>query len=275
MRNPSTKLTITCRNCDHHFRGRYCNLCGEKVVEPGDFRLGRILSQAFGSITNLDSKLFRTLKLLFFRPGQLSVCYVEGLRVPYMKPFQLFVIANLVFFIFLSETDLFRTPARWFFQEDFDGIRVLGQVREIMAARELSIEEVSLLYDRRSSNLAKGLIIILLPFVGLVGGLLQLRRGIPFGKHVVFATHFFTFLLLLCVLLGETLMLLPIEHMSRWWFNIPVVGLLVVYYAVGTHAFYCNRWPAAILKGVTATVLILLLIQVYRMGINLLTLYSL
>jgi hypothetical protein len=44
----------------------------------------------------------RTIKMLLARPGQLSLDYVNGRRVRYMKPVQLFMIINLIFFFLIT-----------------------------------------------------------------------------------------------------------------------------------------------------------------------------
>jgi len=158
-----------CKNCQHKFSGNFCNICGEKIISDSDFSVKSLLSQAFGAITNFDSKLFKTFKLMFQNPGTLSKKIVSGIRVPYLKPFQVFVICNLIFFIFLSDTDLFRTPSKWFFNENFDyfGTTVVDKVSNITQEKNLSLTDVQKRYDSISSNLSKSLLIVLLPFIAL------------------------------------------------------------------------------------------------------------
>jgi hypothetical protein len=47
-----------------------------------------------------------------FRPGALTIAYLEGPRKPYISPFQLFLISNLLFFAVQSITHdkVFSTP---------------------------------------------------------------------------------------------------------------------------------------------------------------------
>jgi hypothetical protein len=106
-----------------------------------------------------------------------------------MKPFQIFVICNILFFIFFSEIDIFRTPSKWYFQDNFNGVKVMEQVNEI-----------AILYDKKSSDLAKGLIILLIPFIGLINWLLNIKRKDAYGKHLIMAIHYFSFVLLIAVL---------------------------------------------------------------------------
>ena len=263
----------TCVNCDNTFTGDYCNLCGEKIVSSIDFSLSSMMGQAIGAVTNFDSKIFRSLKLLLFYPGSLSVDNVQGIRVKYMKPFQLFLIANIIFFLFLSDLDLFRTPSIWFFQEDFDGIKVLQEVRAIIAETGMTQSEIAIEYDKKSSDLAKGLIIFIIPFIALIGKLLHLKKDLEFGKHIIFATHFFAFVLILCVL-NNAVIPLFFSDFNKWFFIIPITTFMLIHYIVGIKRFYNNSWIAAILKGVMGVFLINVVIQFYRIGINLISLNS-
>jgi hypothetical protein len=49
--------SVSCKSYGTTFNGKYCNQCGEKVIEDKDFTLKYIFSQAFETITNLDSKV--------------------------------------------------------------------------------------------------------------------------------------------------------------------------------------------------------------------------
>ena len=52
----------------------------------------------------MDSRLLRSFRALLFRPGALTTAYLEGPRKPYISPFQLFLLANLLFFAIQSVT---------------------------------------------------------------------------------------------------------------------------------------------------------------------------
>ena len=52
----------------------------------------------------LDSRLFRTLKFLFFKPGRLSSEFSHNRRAAYMSPVRLYLFASFLFFLVLSIT---------------------------------------------------------------------------------------------------------------------------------------------------------------------------
>lgn len=263
-----------CKTCQNQLNGNFCSQCGEKVIADSDFSLIKIIGNAFGSITNLDSKIFKTLKLLLFYPGRLTAKFVEGVRVPYMKPFQIFVISNIVFFIFLQDIDLFRTPSKWFFIEDFDGIPVMDQVSAIARNQGLEISEIANKYDLKTSALAKGLIVLLIPFIALIGKLLNPKRSIKFGKHIIFSTHYFAFILILFVIVSQVIEAFTSDF-NKWMFIIPITVIMLIYYILGIKYFYKNSWIGSALKGVAGVFLINLCIQFYKMMINLLVLNTL
>lgn len=58
----------------------------------------RYSSQVFHSVSSVDGRLLRSVKVLLTRPGQITNAYVLGPRKPYIGPFQLFLIVNVAFF---------------------------------------------------------------------------------------------------------------------------------------------------------------------------------
>src|SRR5688500_14812157 len=83
-----------CKTCGNPFTGIYCNLCGEKVLEPRDRTFKTFLSNIQVALTFADNKFLRSLKLIITHPGFLSKEFVEGKRVNYTKPLQLFFVLN-------------------------------------------------------------------------------------------------------------------------------------------------------------------------------------
>ena len=73
---------ISCKNCQHTFAGKYCNHCGEKLLTDDDFSIKTLLHQAFGEITSIDSKLLKTVTLMFKNPGSLSKKKIRVLEYP-------------------------------------------------------------------------------------------------------------------------------------------------------------------------------------------------
>ena len=86
-----------CKSCGNEFRGLYCNVCGEKVIEPTDRSFRVFLSHILIATTIVDNKFVKSLALTVKRPGRE---YVDGRRVKYLRPLQMFFILNLIYFLF-------------------------------------------------------------------------------------------------------------------------------------------------------------------------------
>jgi hypothetical protein len=90
-----------CPNCDQLLWGQYCANCGQRA-RTRMITLWELLKDAGDLIASLDSRLWRTLGLLLFRPGRLTIDYLEGKRARYVPPFRLFISASIVFFFVAS-----------------------------------------------------------------------------------------------------------------------------------------------------------------------------
>jgi hypothetical protein len=64
--------------------------------------LHKLLVEALGDLYNFDSRLWRSLGLLLFKPGRLTREYLEGRRARYVPPFRLYVVLSLLFFFLLA-----------------------------------------------------------------------------------------------------------------------------------------------------------------------------
>ena len=94
-------VSETCPNCGAEVLGSYCHQCGQEHtvrVRP----LRGLLTDALGDLFSFDNRLFRTLKLLLFRPGFLTIEYLKGRRAPYVPPFRLYLIVSIVYFSIAS-----------------------------------------------------------------------------------------------------------------------------------------------------------------------------
>lgn len=86
-----------CLNCDARLLGQYCGNCGQRA--QGRFiSVWELVRDAVGDLMDVDSRLWRTLYLLAFRPGRLTSEYLQGRRARYMPPFRTYLVLSLVFF---------------------------------------------------------------------------------------------------------------------------------------------------------------------------------
>jgi len=87
-----------CRNCGTRLLGQYCGHCGQRS-RGRLISLWELISDAFGDLFEIDSRLWQTLHQLMLKPGRLTRDYLEGRRARYMPPFRMYLVTSLVFFV--------------------------------------------------------------------------------------------------------------------------------------------------------------------------------
>jgi hypothetical protein len=95
--------TTRCVSCDAPLAGPYCSRCGERTLEPEALTLRHFVVHTVAhELVHVDGALWRTLRLLFVRPGQLSLEWAAGRRRPYVNPFRLLLIAIVTYALISS-----------------------------------------------------------------------------------------------------------------------------------------------------------------------------
>src|SRR5271170_2089995 len=98
-----------CLNCGAELTGRFCANCSQAAdVHVPSTR--ELVHEALEGITHSDSRLWRTLYLLWFKPGKLTQEFVAGRRVAYLPPFRLYLVLSILFFLAASVS---KTPANF------------------------------------------------------------------------------------------------------------------------------------------------------------------
>ena len=98
-----------CPNCERERPEHFCPHCGQN-----DRDYARALRSVSGEFVRetfeVDSRLYRTLKLLLFKPGRLTSEFSRNRRASYMSPVRLYIFASFVFFLVLSLTGRLDSP---------------------------------------------------------------------------------------------------------------------------------------------------------------------
>ncbi|PJJ53165.1 DUF3667 domain-containing protein [Hymenobacter chitinivorans] len=104
MAHSHAKLSA-CANCSYSFPAEqpdeFCPRCGQQNQEVS-LSLGHVTEEFLEGIFHFDSKVFRTAKLLLFKPGELTKRFLAGHRMPYVPPIRLYIFISFVFFFLLS-----------------------------------------------------------------------------------------------------------------------------------------------------------------------------
>ncbi len=107
--------TANCLNCGTHLRGQYCGHCGQRA-RSRLISLWELITDAFGDLFEIDSRLWQTVVPLLLRPGRLTRDYLQGRRARYMPPFRMYLVTSVIFFMVAffdpsEELSLFLEPA--------------------------------------------------------------------------------------------------------------------------------------------------------------------
>jgi Protein of unknown function (DUF3667) len=99
---PSTVVaTAHCKNCGAPLLGRFCVDCGQ-AAEVHVPTTGELIHEAIEGLVHADSRLWRTLITLWFKPGKLTNEFIAGRRAAYVPPFRLYLIVSIIFFLLAS-----------------------------------------------------------------------------------------------------------------------------------------------------------------------------
>jgi hypothetical protein len=93
-----------CLNCGIEVAGRFCQQCGQENVEVQE-SFFQLLRHFVEDLTHFDGKLWKTVKLLLFKPGSLTKLYIEGKRASYIHPIRMYIFVSAVFFLFMFTGD--------------------------------------------------------------------------------------------------------------------------------------------------------------------------
>jgi hypothetical protein len=92
---------IYCQNCKTPYEGIYCHECGQSVKEfnkPIKFLIFDIVGNVFA----FDTRFWKTIFTLMFKPGTYTANYIQGQRARYMSPFRLYIFTSFLAFLLLS-----------------------------------------------------------------------------------------------------------------------------------------------------------------------------
>jgi uncharacterized protein DUF3667 len=220
----------SCSNCGAGLVGQFCHACGQKRFVESDRRLGHLLHQFVASATDLDGRVWRTVRALLFRPGLLSREYFEGRRARWISPVSLFLAVSVVYFLAplhggdltlqflqqvpgeiralskrsdenLSDAQLAgagqahsRFTTAWIEQRVHDRDAAARQASN--GSRGYTYQDLRSAYDAKADDVSKALVILHVPFAAFALMIIFWRQRRYFAEHFVFALHFFAFAIL-------------------------------------------------------------------------------
>jgi hypothetical protein len=196
--------TNRCLNCQAELDGQFCSQCGQartaRLVPMKDW-----MGDFFGSFFKLDSKLFRTMKRILFQPGQATVDFGKGQRIPYSGPARVYIIVSAISIALMTLQGAFsQGPVVPGVQPDADFQKTVQ---------------------------------FLFPFINLLSPLATVvllavfQREFYLQLHVAFSLHYWTFLVAICT------PMIFIPPTSIW----SLVGFMAFFVIAAVYLFLAHR----------------------------------
>lgn len=274
-----------CKSCGNTFAGLYCNQCGEKVIEPHDRKFKTFLGSVLIATTFIDNKFIKSLWLTIKNPGFLSREYVDGRRVKYMRPLQMFFILNLVYFLF-PVLQMFNSSLHTQMYVLPHGNIAQEIVMKKIKAEGMDFSGFELVYDEKTRGLAKLLIVVFILLASLPLSLIFARKNRYFTDHVALAVELTSFNLAINAI-GLTILFWLISKLLLWsdgGFDRYLNDLTLTIIFVSTNMyflfraariFYNQKGKRLLIKAVAGIFGLFLALEAYRFLLFFITMGSL
>jgi hypothetical protein len=86
-------MNIVCKNCDAHFKGKFCPQCAQKA-NSGRLKVVHVIEEFWHNFTHTDHSVLGLLKGMFSNPGLVIREFIEGKRKKYFNPYTFFLVAT-------------------------------------------------------------------------------------------------------------------------------------------------------------------------------------
>jgi hypothetical protein len=229
---------------------------------------GELLHEALEGITHSDSRLWRTLCLLWFKPGKLTQEFVAGRRASYLPPFRLYLVLSIIFFVTASfshtqvkfaSLDNPTTPiemsepqcdkvSRTSFTVDLFGRNWAPRIKH--ACVEIARDHGANLFHVAIGTAPKAMFIFL-PLVAFLHMLLYWRPRHRYAEHLLFFLHvhaFFFSIMALMVLAAEAADAWPALNGAAGLMGL-LLWVLPVYTVIAMRRVFGRSWTLTLIKG--------------------------
>src|SRR5688500_6265824 len=245
-----TELTIdppinACPNCATVLIGAHCHSCGQKRIHSNELALKRFVARVAGDITDIESsKIFKTLRAMFMKPGLLTTEYLAGRRGNYIGPIKLYLTFSALYFLFA-----------WGALADIRGgtERTVRTPMLVNVARKRGVEPAVLAdtVHQKAERYASAFRFFSVLISGTFLAALYFRMRKYYVEHLVFSLYYYSFdffskslfalLFLVSAAIGIKLPTLVLN------FFYPIA---LIYLVFALRRVYQQRWAMTVLKAV-------------------------
>jgi hypothetical protein len=191
-----------CKNCGARLEGEYCSACGQAAnTEIPSF--WQLTVEFLDDLYSLDSRIWRTVIRLLFRPGELTRDFLAGRRARFLPPLRMYLVMSFLYFLVASalsdsvpvepvdtSTDV---DAACVF-DDLPGFLDTPSWRERLdrICRRIAADGGRSFSDALSDNFPL-MMFLVLPLVAVFMKLLYAGTNRYYIEHLLFLLHFHAF----------------------------------------------------------------------------------
>ncbi|MGI9342200.1 MAG: DUF3667 domain-containing protein [Gammaproteobacteria bacterium] len=268
-----------CLNCATPLAGNFCSNCGQRARVPA-LSFWQVMTELVEEAFDLDSKAWRSLVPLLFRPGLITADYFAGRRARYITPLRLYLTASVLFFIVAAITDQGLRVSWGDPATERERIEAAGQTEDtnIIIAQEGGCEAIlrgdsarwSEFWRERGYEACRKvtadsgesleraavdnipiMMVFFIPVLALVMKLLYPLSKRYYVEHLVFFVHYhaFGFFVLTVLLIVYKLGALVEWNATAWRvISMIVSGYIALYLLIAMRRVYQQGWLATSLK---------------------------
>jgi hypothetical protein len=224
-----------------------------------------LLQEAAHFFTHFDGAFFKTVRLLFTQPGFVSAEYVHGIRKKHFKPLSLFLLCVVLYLLFPAFSGL-NMKFTTYLSDNFEYRGLVKNIAEKKAAaKNISLTELSEMYDARSGKVSKILLLLYLPLSAFM------LFGIFFRQRKYFFDHFILSAELNSFLIAFGFLLLPFILYTGNSFGILFLNEITIRFIIGGaflaviliafKRFYRKSWVWTVIKSLLFLAVFLFIIN--------------
>ena len=148
----------SCLNCGTQLVGPFCAACGQKAHVHRSLR--GFFQDFIQGLFNFEGKIWRTLPMLAWRPGELTRRYIAGERARFISPVALYLFTVFLMFAVLNLTgtldanpDTFKAQLKEEIADDQASLAKLEAKRKVAAAAGVNLTELDRKIARRKEDI--------------------------------------------------------------------------------------------------------------------------
>jgi hypothetical protein len=267
-----------CKNCESPLNGKFCSSCGQKVYSEKDKSIRNLFHEAFHFMTHFEGKFFNTLKTIYRYRGKLSLDYSNGIRQRYYKPISFYLLIVVLYLLFPIASGM-NVEMKYHKSNPIFGKYISHQIENRLIYDNITEEQLSEKFHKKSKNTSKFLLLLLIPFSVPILYLLYLNKRRYLFDNFILLTEVNIFFLL------SFFILVPIAFLPfLYFFDISMGDRFFAPLSIVLFSFYCvflfrkvfqEKWWISILKGTFFGLLFLFMINTIYKAIVFVTTFAL